>query len=242
MKKGFIVIAGLCLMLSYGTSSCTSKSNNASTQSDPFQTVNQNDPLADLKSGNDRFSSGQLIHTHQSTERIKELASGQHPKAVVITCSDSRVPPEIVFDQGLGDLFTIRTAGNVMSDYEEGSVEYAVEHLHTKLVIVMGHESCGAVTAMLEHTDKHADSDDDYEEPDHISSIIKALASEEEAFDALNSAEDKCSAMVRANVIHGVKQLRESKPVLSNLTKKEEIQIIGAVYHLDTGKVEFLDI
>lgn len=236
------MIAGFCLLLSYGTSSCTSKSQNASTQSNLTSTLTE-DPLAELKDGNKRFCNGQLIHTHQDIERIKELSAGQNPKAVVVTCSDSRVPPEIIFDQGLGDIFTIRTAGNVMSDYEEGSVEYAAEHLHTKLVIVMGHEGCGAVTAMLEHAGKDSDDEDDCEEEhDHIASIINALESEEEAAEALKHTGDKCSAMVRANVVHGVKQLRKSKPILSKLHDKDEIQIIGAVYHLDSGVVEFLDI
>lgn len=247
MKKRFIVAAGLSFMLlSYGTSSCTSKSENASTQINQTNTIEESDPLSDLKKGNERFCNGHLIHVHQDVDRIKELAEGQHPKAVVVTCSDSRVPPEIIFDQGLGDIFTIRTAGNVMNDYEEGSVEYAAEHLHTKLVVVMGHEGCGAVTAMLEHAEclsKKDDDDDDETEHNHIESIIEALENEEEAREALKEKkEHRCSAMVRANVIHGVKQLRKSKPVLSKLKEKDEIEIIGAIYHLDTGKVEFLDI
>ncbi|MDU1903802.1 MAG: carbonic anhydrase [Dysgonomonas sp.] len=244
MKKRFIVVTALSLaLLSYGTSSCTSKSENASTQStEQVITLNEDDPLSDLKAGNERFCSGHLIHNHQDIERIKELTEGQHPKAVIITCSDSRVPPEIIFDQGLGDIFTIRTAGNVMDDIEEGSVEYAAEHLHTKLVVVMGHESCGAVTAMLEHAEHIAEKSDN-DEHDHIEAIIEALEKQEEAADALKeSKEHRCSAMVRANVIHGVKQLRKSKPILSKLHEDEEIQIVGAVYHLDTGKVEFLDI
>lgn len=237
-----MMVAAFALLLSYGTSSCTSKSQNASTLSNQNITLSNHDPLTELKEGNERFCSGHLIHNHQDIERIKELANGQHPKAVVVTCSDSRVPPEIIFDQGLGDIFTIRTAGNVMSDYEEGSVEYAAEHLHTKLIIVMGHEGCGAVTAMLEHCDKKAEKDDCEEHHDHIASIIAALESEEEASEALNATGDRCSAMVRANVVHGVKQLRKSKPILAELSDNEEIQIIGAVYHLDSGKVEFLDI
>lgn len=241
MKKRCFVVAGLCLaLLSYGTSSCTSKSENASTQT---VNTNENDPLADLKEGNLRFCNGQLSHNHQDVERIKELSKGQHPKTVIITCSDSRVAPEIVFDQGLGDIFTIRTAGNVMSDYEEGSIEYAAEHLHSKLIVVMGHENCGAVTAMLEHADTIS-SDDNAEECDHITSIIKALEDEEEAKDVLRrkNRDNLCDTMVRANVAHGVKQLRNSKPILSKLYTNKAIQIVGAIYHLDTGKVEFIDI
>ncbi|MDL2215115.1 carbonic anhydrase [Dysgonomonas sp. OttesenSCG-928-M03] len=246
MKKKTMAVACLLLaLLSYGTSSCTSKSENASAQTNQTLVLtSSDDPLTNLKEGNSRFCSGKLIHNHQDIERIKELTSGQDPKAVVITCSDSRVPPEIIFDQGLGDIFTIRTAGNVMSDYEEGSVEYAAEHLHTNLIVVMGHESCGAVTAMIEHTDASGNKENDKEhEHDHITSIIEALENEEEAKEALQeNKENRCSAMVKANVIHGVKQLRNSKPILSDLYKDKEVQIVGAIYHLDTGKVEFLDI
>ncbi len=240
MKKTFCVIAVASAILSYGTSSCTSKSENASAQIN--QTVLETgDPLEDLKAGNKRFYSGNPLHNHQDVERIKELSEGQHPKAVVITCSDSRVPPEIIFDQGLGDIFTIRTAGNVMSDYEEGSVEYAAGHLNTKLIVVMGHEGCGAINAMLEHYDGTGHSHPG-EISDHISTIIAALEAEEEAIEALNDTINRGSAMVRANVMHGVRQLRDSEPVLSKLNENDEIKILGAIYHLDTGIVEFLEI
>lgn len=241
----------VCLMitmLSYVTSSCTSKSTNVSAHLDqPGVTTNHSsdvtDPLEELKLGNKRFYSGKLQHDHQNIERIKELATAQHPKAVIVTCSDSRVPPEIVFDQGLGDIFTIRTAGNVMNDIEEGSIEYAAEHLHTKLVVVMGHEGCGAIGAMLDHHDKLSDDKEKCEEEhDHIYSIINFLECEEEAKEALKDKENRSSAMVRANVIHGVKQLRKSKPVLSKLCSEDGLQIVGAIYHIDNGEVEFLDI
>ncbi|MBF0575076.1 carbonic anhydrase [Dysgonomonas sp. GY617] len=106
-----------------------------------------------LKEGNKRFLSGASTHERQDPERIKDLAKGQNPKCVIVGCSDSRVPPEIVFDQGLGDVFSIRTAGNVMADFEIGSIEYAIDHLHTPLVVVMGHQGCGAIKALLDHVD-----------------------------------------------------------------------------------------
>jgi len=107
-----------------------------------------------LKEGNKRFSTGKPTHMHQDTIRVKELSKAQNPKCIIVSCSDSRVPPEIVFDQGIGDIFSIRTAGNVMSDYEEGSIEYAFMHLHTPLVVVMGHQGCGAIQALLDNIDK----------------------------------------------------------------------------------------
>lgn len=224
------------------TSSCTSKSENASVQNANQTTTNEVDlaelendnPLTSLKKGNERFVSGKALHIHQDSQKIKELTSGQNPKAVIIGCSDSRVAPEILFDQGMGDLFVIRTAGNVMSDYELGSIEYATEHLHTKLIVVMGHYGCGAIQAMLEHAhDKNV--------PGHISSIVECLKKEEEEQEVLKSSENLPIDAVRANVIHGVKQLKNSDPLLKESHEKGEIQIIGAIYHLETGAVDFLE-
>lgn len=231
-----LIVASLLI----GTSSCTSESKNASTTNVANQSTvavnpsTSTDPLTNLKEGNERFFSGKTVHYGQDTVTIHELAKGQNPRAIIIGCSDSRVSPEIVFDQGLGDLFTIRTAGNVMSDYEMGSIEYAAEHLHTKLIVVMGHKGCGAVAAMLEH--KHDDN-----VPGHIASIVKALKDEPEIMAALKSEENQSDRAIIANIQHGVKQLRSSEPILSELYKENKIQIVGAIYDLGTGKVEFLD-
>ncbi|MCD7977319.1 MAG: carbonic anhydrase [Tannerellaceae bacterium] len=236
----------VCLLLSasllYGTSSCTSKSENASTTDTATASAAQTDlpqtedPLEILKAGNERFYTGKSIHLHQDTVKIHELTAGQYPKAVIISCSDSRVPPEIIFDQGLGDIFTIRTAGHVMSDYEEGSVEYAVEHLHSPLVIVLGHEKCGAIHAMLEHKDNdHVHG--------HIAAIVDALKNEPEEQEVFRTAgDDLPEQAIMANIVHGVKQLRTSDPILSKMYQEGEIRIIGALYHLENGQVEFLDI
>lgn len=189
-----------------------------------------------LKEGNKRFLSGVSTHERQDPERIKDLIKGQHPKCIIVSCSDSRVPPEILFDQGLGDIFSIHTAGNVMSDYEEGSIEYAVEHLHTPLVIVMGHQGCGAIQALLDHAD-----DLDGEAADHVSKIIQKLKSEEEEQEVLKTAGKNSNLAVVANVMNGVKQLRNSEPHLKEAYHKGEINIVGAVYHIESGEVEFLD-
>jgi carbonic anhydrase len=233
-----LFIGGMMLI---GTSSCTSKSKNASVQSSTQTVINSSvlsensNPLLALKEGNSRFISGNPLHIHQDMQKVKELAEGQNPKAVVIGCSDSRVSPEILFDQGMGDLFVIRTAGNVMGDYELGSIEYATEHLHTKLVVVLGHYGCGAIHAMLEH------KDDDHV-PGHIAHIVNTLKEEEEEQEVLKSSENISMDAVKANVLHGVKQLRESDPILKEQCKKGEIQIVGAIYNLDDGKVNFLEI
>lgn len=203
------------------------------------------DPIAKLKEGNSRFLKDQMQHQGQTSSKVKELIKGQHPFAVIVSCSDSRVSPEIVFDQGLGDLFSIRTAGNVMSDYEEGSVEYAAEHLHSKLIVVMGHYGCGAVKAFLDYVEKGNDdnvSEHHEKTADHISSIIEKLAGEEEESTVINEKGDHYAPAVKANVINGVKQLRNSQPILSKLYEDKEIQIVGAIYNIESGEVEFLDI
>ena len=188
-------------------------------------------PIEKLKEGNERFVSGKPIHPDESLSRISELKEGQHPFAVVISCSDSRLPPELIFDQGLGDIFSIRTAGNVIGDYELGSIEYAVEHLHCKLIIVLGHENCGAIQA-------YASSGDEKHE-NHIQKLVDYNAAEEEMHLISDSLKSDIDALVNANVKHGVKFLKSSDPVLKHLVEKNEIEIIGAYYDLDNGKVVF---
>jgi carbonic anhydrase len=207
------------------------------------QDQNPDDALSALKDGNKRFCSGRLLHNHQDFARIDELKTEQKPFAIVVSCSDSRVTPEIVFDQGLGDIFSIRTAGNVMADYEEGSIEYAAEHLGTKLIIVMGHTSCGAVKAFMDIKHNHEEKDDHHTEKlGHIESIIKKLDSEEEENEVFKTEGDAYNRAIVANVIHGVKQLRKSEPFLREMHEEGEVQIIGAIYHIESGEVEFLDI
>lgn len=234
----------LAVVLSIGTSSCTSESKNVSatksTVADSLvltQVIQSDDPLTRLIDGNERFYKGKSIHQNQDTLTIKKLVAGQHPTVIIVSCSDSRVPPELVFDQGLGEIFSIRTAGNVIDNIELGSIEYAVDHLHTKLIVVLGHQGCGAIAAMLEHAhDKHV--------PGHVASIINALKNEpeEKVLLAMDNHEGLSEKAVRANVEHGVKQLRASGPILSELNKKNEIKIMGAIYNLETGRIEFLDI
>lgn len=201
------------------------------------------DALSILKEGNKRFCAGKLEHGHQDMARVNELKGGQAPLAIVVSCSDSRVTPEIIFDQGLGDVFSIRTAGNVMADYEEGSIEYAAEHLGTKLIVVMGHTSCGAVKAFMDikHKDNH-EGEEHNEDLGHIQAIVDKLDSEEEEAEVFRTEGDTYSRAIKANVVHGVKQLRNSEPFLSEMYKEEKVNIVGAIYHIETGEVEFLDI
>jgi carbonic anhydrase len=184
--------------------------------------------LAELRDRNAHHVAKKYLHPHQTADRQHLLASGQTPHCAVLTCSDSRVPPEIVFDEGLGDIFAIRVAGNVAGDDETASIEYAAEHLHVPLVVVMGHQQCGAVSAAVEGDTL----------PGKLPTLMAALRpavdqSAREPGDGIENA-------VRDNVVHVVEQLRTAKPVLSELVEAGKLRIVGAVYSLDTGKVEWL--
>ena len=193
--------------------------------------VNIQTPLDRLKAGNEKFVNGHPIHPDETLSRIRDLKTGQNPFVVLVSCSDSRVPPELIFDQGLGDVFSIRTAGNVIGDYELGSIEYAVEHLHCKLIVVLGHENCGAIQAYATSgEEKHND---------HIQSLVDYIAAEEEEKIIPDSLKSNMDILVKANITHGVNLLRSSTPVLKPLVDKNEIKIIGAYYDLDSGKVLF---
>jgi len=189
-------------------------------------------PLQKLEEGNRRFASGKPVHPDETLERIRELKKGQHPFAIVVSCSDSRVPAELVFDQGLGDIFSIRTAGNVMGDYELGSIEYAVEHLDCKLIIVMGHKDCGAIKAFIK-------SDGHYEHLDHIKKIIEYIESEQEEKNLASHHNLVIDKAIDANIEHGVTLLRTSEPILKEFYEKKKVEIIGALYNIETGKVSF---
>ena len=184
--------------------------------------------LAELKAGNQHHVTKRYIHPHQTAARQKELASGQHPHAAILSCADSRVAPEIVFDQGLGDLFDVRVAGNVAGNSELASIEYAAEHLNVPLVVVMGHQRCGAVTAAVEGSEAHG----------HLPSLLDAIRPAVERAGPLTG--DRVENATRINVEMVVDQLRTSQPVIAALVGKRELQIVGAVYSLDTGRVTWL--
>lgn len=185
--------------------------------------------IAQLTAGNGRVTGGKLLHPRQNRARREEVAEGQSPFATVVACADSRVAPELVFDQGLGDLFVVRVAGNVVDSAALGSIEYAAEHLHVPLIVVLGHERCGAVEAALRGG----------KAPGHIGALVEAIrpaivASRREPGDALDNA-------VRAQIRSVVEQLERSTPVLSHLIGAGKLTVTGARYDLDTGAVEFLD-
>ncbi len=184
--------------------------------------------LDDLLAGNQRFVSGTQHHPHCDVDYRKELGKGQNPRAVVITCSDSRTPPEIIFDQGLGDLFVIRTAGLCVDHIAIGSIEYAVEHLKVPLIVVMGHESCGAVNAAITGGAPTV----------HLESIIKFITPAVQK--AQKEGLDKPEDVVRLNTANIVAHLKETEPILSNKVQDATVSIVGCHYNLESGVVELL--
>ena len=181
--------------------------------------------VARLMDGNARYTSGKAKHPNQDRVRLTEVAKGQSPFAIVVSCSDSRVPPEVVFDQGLGDIFVVRTAGHVVDPVAMGSIEFAVAKLGARSILVVGHERCGAVEAALEHTTV----------PGSIGSILKAIQPAVGGPEkATPGAMDKA---VQLNVSAVTKQLRDDSPILAPMVKDGSLEVAGGVYDLDTGKV-----
>ena len=188
-----------------------------------------------LLEGNLRFAEDHPIHPDQTLERLRDLNQGQHPVAAIISCSDSRVPPELVFDQGLGDLFVIRNAGNIVSDYEIGSVEYAVEVLGVPLVIVMGHTNCGAIHAFADY-----DHDHSHVYPEYIQKIIDYIDAEEEEKAIPRNIPNFLEKAIEANILHGVHELKKNIPHADSLIAHNQLRIVGALYDMETGKVRLL--
>ena len=184
--------------------------------------------LRKLMGGNRRFVEDKSIKPRQNRSAILSSEKGQTPFAVIVGCSDSRVPNEIIFDQGVGDLFIVRTAGQVMASASYGSIEYASVVLGSKLIVVLGHQKCGAVDAAIKRPDV----------PGHIITLVNSIKSAAEKSKTM--AGDPLDNAVRQNVLDQVKELRDLEPVLARRFSRGENLIVGAVYNLGTGKVEFL--
>ena len=188
--------------------------------------------LQRLQDGNERYVAAKLTLTNEMAARRAEVAEAQHPFAAILGCSDSRVPPEIVFDHGLGSLFVIRVAGNLVSDFGLGSLEYAVAHLHIPLILVLGHNRCGAVVAAIHSMEE------DLDPRGHVGNLV----------DALRPAVKKAKGLpgplldhaIRANIEGQVARLRSARPVLDELIRQGQLRIVGAHYDLDTGHVELI--
>jgi carbonic anhydrase len=190
--------------------------------------INSDQALKQLIAGNKRYVASRQLHPNQSQQRRTELSNTQQPFAVILGCADSRVPPEIIFDRGLGDLFIVRIAGNVINDMILGSIEYAANHLHAPLIMVLGHSKCGSVQAAISGVGVVG----------HIARLTEAIQP------ALHEAQEQPGDLVnnaaRANTKIITEQLKCSKPVLSDLVSEGKLNVVPAFYDLDTGVVEIL--
>ncbi|MEZ4870367.1 MAG: carbonic anhydrase [Caldilineaceae bacterium] len=193
-----------------------------------------------LREGNQRFVSGlRSLDKLMSQTRRSDLVSGQEPFAVILGCSDSRVPVEIVFDQGLGDLFVIRVAGNIVASSQVGSIEFAAEKFGTRLVVVLGHTWCGAVQATLEELQQPSEN-----QSPNLRSIVNRIRPAVEELLATDLRHDQAALVrhaVRANVRVSASFLRHGSEILERLVEQEGLLVVGAEYSLETGVVEFFD-
>jgi carbonic anhydrase len=191
------------------------------------------DSLAKLMEGNKRFISGQLAPKDCSANRREELTKGQHPYAIVLSCSDSRVPPEVVFDQALGEIFIVRVAGNVVEQTTLGSIEYGAEHLNAPLLVILGHSQCGAVKATLEAKGKPEGN---------IGAILKKIMpAVETAKKAKKDPAETLNLAISENVKNVYKDVMKSK-IITHLTHEGKLKVVGAVYNLGTGNVDMVDL
>lgn len=199
----------------------------ASTETSPSLSPDQ--ALQKLMEGNGRYVTGNKANPHQNAERRKEVAKGQSPFAVVLSCSDSRTPPEVIFDQGLGDLFVVRVAGNVLDTMGLGSIEYATQVLGAPLILVLGHSKCGAVDAAIQNKPL----------PGHIQALAEHIQGDLKGASCKKDSKLlECSITVNAQLIRD--RLNTSEPVIAPLVKSGKVKVVSGIYDLETGKVEIM--
>lgn len=191
--------------------------------------------VKELVQGNERFASGNLEHPRRSPKDFRSVAAKQYPVAAVIACADSRVAPELIFDMGVGDLFVVRVAGNVVDGSGaavKGSIEYAIAELNVPLIVVLGHTNCGAVKAAVQHIDQKDSL------PGAINGLVELIKP------AVSQAREQHGDLVenatRDNVKVGVEKLKRLNPIIAPLVKQGKVKVIGGIYDLKTGKVEII--
>lgn len=193
--------------------------------------VTPEDVMKRLLEGNKRHISYKHANPNRNQQSRLQNAKGQHPNAVILGCSDSRVPPEIIFDQGVGDLFVVRTAGHVVDSTALGSIEYAVEHLGTKLIVVLGHERCGAVDATLKGG----------EAPGNLKSIVDSIKPAVEKAKLKPSHSHDCDTLcssVKMNIKQQIENIKKNSPILAEFIQDGVLKVVGAYYDLDSGEVK----
>ena len=199
----------------------------------PAKSLTPDEALALLKAGNERFKTGAPTHPHLGSKRLIETAAGQHPIATILSCSDSRVPPEVLFDNGIGDIFAIRVAGNVVGVDEMGSAEYGFDHLGTSLMVVMGHTKCGVVTAVATHATVHGHI------PALVDPINEAVEATRKKYPSATDS-DLLPEAARANVFQSIATLLKESDSVRERVESGKAQLVGAIYDVETGNVEWL--
>jgi carbonic anhydrase len=231
-RRQWLIGSG-CLGLGLGMAAAGEAPRSGAIDTEPYPR-NADEALVRLKNGNRRFMEETPRHAHEKASWRSLLVEGQKPFATILGCSDSRVPPELVFDVGFGDLFTIRLAGNIIAEDVLGTLQYGVAHLHTPLVVVLGHEGCGAVTATVEEMLRQT------RELEHIESLIKLIKPGLTKLDLKLDRNALLHAAVEANVRWSMQQLL-ALPEAKRALREKRVTLVGAVYELNTGKVRFLD-
>ncbi len=197
----------------------------------PMRHLTPEEALQKLLDGNNRYIQDRLLHPDRNTERREAVSARQEPFAIILGCSDSRVPPEIIFDQGVGDLFVVRVAGNVIGPIALESIEYSTKYLHSSLIIVLSHERCGAVTAVLEGITIDIKT---------ISSLIEPVIQEcKSKCSHDTSTKDLLDLCIRSNAKNIAKYIKTS-PIISQHIQEKKIDVVAGYYDLDTGRVEIL--
>ena len=192
-----------------------------------MERLNSEEALAKLMSGNKRYVSARQLHSNLTSERRAELKDGQRPIAIILGCSDSRVPPELIFDQGLGDLFVVRVAGNILDDVVLGSIEYAASHLDTSLVMILGHSKCGAIEATVSRGNMEG----------HLPCLTAAIQP------LLDEVKDKPGDLINNAAKANAKMIGQkllSEPILAARLNTGKLSVVAAFYDLDTGVVEVI--
>lgn len=196
------------------------------------EAISPDEALERLKLGNHRFVVGMPQRPNQEAERRMQVADGQAPFAAILSCSDSRVPPELIFDQGLGDIFSVRVAGNIVEPAGTGSIEYALSHFGTSLVVVLGHSACGAISATIGAVESGSAA------PGQIGQLVAVIRPAVERAAALPGP--LLPTATRVNVEMGVAALAAAPPILTELVSAGRVRVVGALYDLQSGAVTFL--
>ena len=232
-RRELLQLSGLTTIGFAFSSLCASPAFSPQAQASQTTAISKGDEaMKKLMNDNKLYVAGKSRHPHQTLGHRVEVAKGQNPFAVILGCSDSRVPPEILFDQGLGDLFVVLVAGNVVDNAVQGSIEYAVEELSVPLVMVLGHERCGAVKAAVEVVEKGGQL------PGQIETIIDTIKPAVEK--VKGKAGNLLENAINANVLMVVEKLKASEPIIAKFVEEGKLKIVGANYELNSGIVKIV--